>query len=61
MIDFKGTHCPKDVILFAIFFYLRYPVSYRDLEEILEERGVDVDHGTLNGSDANFCDLSFVG
>jgi putative transposase len=61
MIDFKGKHCPKDVILFAIFFYLRYPVSYRDLEEILEERGVDVDHGTLNSSVANFCDLSFVG
>ena len=27
MIDFKGTHFPKDVILFAIFFYLRYPVG----------------------------------
>jgi putative transposase len=48
MIDFKGTHFPKDVILFGIFFYLRYPVSYRNLEEILEESGVDVDHGTLN-------------
>ena len=48
MIDFKGMHFPKDVILFAVFFYLRYPVSYRDLEEIMEERGVDVDHGTLN-------------
>ena len=39
MIDFKGMHFPKDVILFAVFFYLRYPVSYRDLEEIMEERG----------------------
>ena len=30
------------------FFYVRYGVSYRDLEEIMEERGVKVDHSTLN-------------
>ncbi|MDD7973259.1 IS6 family transposase [Roseinatronobacter alkalisoli] len=48
MVDFKGAHYPKSVVLFAVFFYLRYPVSYRDLEEIMEERGVDVDHATLN-------------
>jgi putative transposase len=48
MVDFKGAHYPKLVVLFAVFFYLRYPVSYRDLEEIMEERGVDVDHATLN-------------
>ena len=48
MISFKGKHYPKDVILFAVFFYLRYPVSYHDLEEIMTERGVDVDHATLN-------------
>lgn len=48
MVDFKGLHFPKDAILYAVFFYLRYPGSYRDLEEIMEERGVDVDHGTLN-------------
>ena len=48
MIDFKGSHYPKDVILYAVFFYVRYAVSYRDLEEIMEERGVDVDHATLN-------------
>ena len=48
MFDFKGAHYPKSVILFAVFFYLRYPVSYRDLEEIMQERGVDVDHATLN-------------
>lgn len=48
MIDFKGTHYPKDVILHAIFFYVRYAVSYRDLEEILAERGIKVDHATLN-------------
>jgi hypothetical protein len=39
MISFKGTHFPKDVILYAVFFYIRYGVSYRDLEEIMEESG----------------------
>jgi putative transposase len=47
-IDFKGSHYPKSVILYAVFFYVRYGVSYRDLEEIMAERGVDVDHATLN-------------
>ena len=48
MIDFKGVHYPKAVILHAVFFYVRYAVSYRDLEEIMLERGVRVDHATLN-------------
>lgn len=48
MIDFKGGHYPKDVVLYAVFFYVRYAVSYRDLEEIMAERGVAVDHATLN-------------
>ncbi len=48
MVDFKGSHYPKDVVLYAVFFYVRYAVSYRDLEEILGERGVDVDHSTVN-------------
>ena len=48
MISFKGAQFPKAVILFAVFFYVRYAVSYRDLEEILTERGVQVDHATLN-------------
>ena len=48
VIDFKGMHYPKSVILHAVFFYVRYAVSYRDLEEILAEHGVAVDHATLN-------------
>ena len=48
MISFKGVNFPKEVILHAVFFYVRYGVSYRDLEEIMEERGVLVDHATLN-------------
>lgn len=49
-VDFKGAHFPKSVILYAVFFYVRYPVSYRDLQEILAERGVSVDHATLGCS-----------
>ena len=48
MVLFKGAQFPRDVILHAVFFYVRYAVSYRDLEEILAERGVCVDHATLN-------------
>jgi putative transposase len=48
MINFKGTHYPKDVILYAVFFYVRYAVSYRDLEERMWERGINVGHATFN-------------
>ena len=48
MISFSGAQFPKDVILYAVFFYVRYGVSYRDLEEIFAERNVKVDHSTLN-------------
>ena len=48
MISFRGAHYPKDVILYAVWFYVRFGVSYRDLEEIMAERGVTVDHATLN-------------
>ncbi|KIC38847.1 integrase [Ruegeria sp. ANG-R] len=47
-VDFKGVHHPKSVILYPVYFYVKYAVSYRDLEEIMAERGVDVDHATLN-------------
>jgi hypothetical protein len=47
-VDFKGAHYPKSVILYAVYFYVRYGISYRDLEEIMAERGADVDHATLN-------------
>jgi len=57
MISFKGAHFPKEVILYAVFFYVRYGVSYRDLEEIMEERGVQVDHATLNRWVINYSPL----
>ncbi|QIE43823.1 IS6 family transposase (plasmid) [Rhodobacteraceae bacterium SC52] len=48
MITFKGAHYPKSVILYAVFFYVRFAVTYRELEIIMAERGVPVDHATLN-------------
>ncbi|MBV8993244.1 MAG: IS6 family transposase, partial [Pseudonocardiales bacterium] len=44
---FSGRHFPKGVILWAVRWYCRYGVSYRDLEEMLTERGVAVDHTTI--------------
>ncbi|WGF88096.1 IS6 family transposase [Marinivivus vitaminiproducens] len=57
MNSFKGTHFPRDVILYAVFFYVRYTVSYRDLKEIMAERGVEVDHATLNRWVARYAGL----
>lgn len=45
---FAGFRFPPDVIVLAVRWYLRYGLSYRDLEELLAERGVDVDHVTLH-------------
>jgi transposase-like protein len=44
---FAGYRFPPEVILLAVRWYLRYGLSYRDLEELLAERGVEVDHVTL--------------
>ena len=37
----------SEVIMLAVRWYLRFGLSYRDLEELLAERGIDVDHVTL--------------
>jgi IS6 family transposase len=44
---FAGFRFPPEVILIAVRWYLRYGLSYRDLEELLAERGIAVDHVTL--------------
>jgi IS6 family transposase len=44
---FKRRHFQADIILLCIRWYLRYPLSYRDLEEIMLERGLHVDHTTI--------------
>src|SRR3989440_9666169 len=45
--SFAGFRFPRDVIMIAVRWYLRYGLSYRDVEELLAERGVDVDHVTV--------------
>src|SRR5450756_3153398 len=40
----SGFRFPREVIAVAVRWYLRYGLSYRDVEELLAERGVTVDH-----------------
>ena len=45
---FKGSQFEREIILWAVRWYIAYPISYRQLEEMMSERGVTVDHSTLN-------------
>jgi transposase-like protein len=45
--DFAGFRFPPDVIVLAVHWYLRFGLSYRDVEELLTERGIEVDHVTV--------------
>ncbi len=44
---FKWRHYEADIILLCVRWYLRYSLSYRDLEEMMRERGLHVDHTTI--------------
>ena len=44
---FRGFRFPAEVILWAVRWYLQFPISYRDLERMLADRGVAVDHTTM--------------
>jgi transposase, IS6 family len=44
---FKWRHFQADIILLCVRWYLRYALSYRDLEEMMAERGLCVDHTTI--------------
>jgi putative transposase len=46
--DFKGSHFEREIVLWGVRWYVAYPISYRQLEEMMEDRGVEVDHSTLN-------------
>ena len=48
MIDFKGSQFELEIILWGVRWYVAYPISYRQLEEMMKERGVEVDHSNLN-------------
>ncbi len=41
---FKWRHFQDGIILLCVRWYLRYPLSYRDLEEMMRERGLNIDH-----------------
>ena len=47
MSDFKWKHFQGEIILGCVRWYCKYGISYRDLEEMMLERGVEVDHTTL--------------
>jgi transposase-like protein len=47
-ISFKGARFPKEVILMGVRWYVAYPLSTRHVEELMEERGVEVEHATIN-------------
>lgn len=47
MISFQGRHHQQDIILQCVRWYVAYSLSYRDLEELMQERGYEVDHSTI--------------
>ena len=47
-VSFKGAHFPQDIILPCVRWYVAYPLSTRHIEELMLERGVYVDHSTVN-------------
>jgi putative transposase len=48
MLSFKWKHFKQDVILMLVRWYLAYALSYRDIEELGKERGLQADHSTIN-------------
>lgn len=47
MIYFKGKQFKKDIITVAVGYYLRYNLSYREVSEIMSDRGINVCHTTI--------------
>jgi transposase-like protein len=37
MIEFKGSHCEREVILWGVRWYVAYPISYQQLEEMIRK------------------------
>ena len=48
MLKMKGMRFPKEIILLCVRWYAAYPLSYRNLEEMMQERGVYVDHSSVS-------------
>ena len=47
-VNFKGVHFPQEIILTCVRWYVAYPLSTRHVEELMQERGVSIDHSTVN-------------
>jgi putative transposase len=47
-VSFKGAHFPKEIVLMGVRWSVAYPLSTRHVEELMQERGVSVDHSTVN-------------
>ena len=47
-LNFANKQFPSATILMAVRWYVAYKLSYRDIEKLLAERGVQVDHSTIN-------------
>jgi putative transposase len=47
-VSFKGAHFPQEIILTGVRWYVAYPLSTRHVEELMRERGVHVDHSSIN-------------
>ena len=47
-VSFKGAHFPQEIMLTGVRWYVAYPLSTRHVEALMEERGVEVDHSTMN-------------
>jgi len=48
---------PDEIIVLCMRWYLRYPLSYRDFEEMMMERGLTVDHSTIAGQVLNYAPI----
>jgi putative transposase len=47
-VSFTGAHFPQEIILMGVRWYVAFPLSTRHVEELMLERGVHVDHSTIN-------------
>jgi putative transposase len=48
VVEFKASHFEREIILWGVRRYVAYPIRYRQLEKMMEERGVEVDHSSLS-------------
>ncbi len=54
MISYRYYHFPPDVIRYAVWLYYRFTFSFRDVEDMLAERGVEVPYETIRRRVASF-------